>query len=325
MAAQSTVPDDSLYSMAFDQFSRQHTVKRLIEELRTEKKHKILDVGGNNGKTREFFPTDEVLIVDLYDKVEPGYLMANALSLPFEGGSFDFVVSFDVYEHIHPRDRDKFISELIRVADKATLLAAPFDTRGVSSAETELNVFYKTLNGKNHQWLIEHIDNSLPSVEALKALLNKQRVVYSAYKSNNLLLWNTMQSLIFLSDSVKSPEYLSSLNKFYNEHLAELGDGLGDCYRQVYLITGAKNKHPALTEIQKFSVETVREFINLAAISIHELILNNAIYKSKLYELDEKNHDITALTEQLENIHSSRAYRAVRKLGNIKHKILPQK
>jgi len=108
------VPDDSLYDLAFDQFSRQYHMKQLIESVRPKRRLKILDVGGNNGKTREFFPRDEVMIADLYDIEEPGYTKASALDLPFADNSYDVVTCFDVFEHIEQKDRQQCAGDACR-------------------------------------------------------------------------------------------------------------------------------------------------------------------------------------------------------------------
>lgn len=315
--ADPSVPSESLYELAFDQFSRQYLVKRLVEKMRTRKALRILDVGGNNGKTREFFPTDEVLIVDLYDKIEPGYLKASALDLPFEDQSFDIVLSFDVYEHILPDDRDRFITELIRVSSRAAIIAAPFNTDSVAAAETELNDYYKSLNNKDHQWLIEHIDNTLPDIAPLERLIASLKVNHKVYQSNNIPLWNAMQSFIFLADSISAPERISNLNRFYNRHLLELGDNLESSYRKIYLMTPSNDALPDLNDRSQFSPKTLRKFINLAAEGMHELMKG-----TEAAQLAAKDREIAFLQSELKGIRASRPYKLARLVTDSKNKVL---
>jgi hypothetical protein len=318
------VPDVRLYELAFDQFSRQYLVKSLIEKARSKTKLRILDVGGLGGKTREFFPNDNVLVIDLYDKTETNYQKADALAMPFADHSFDFVVSFDVYEHILPADRPLFVTELIRVSRQVVFIAAPFNTQSVESTENELNAFYRSLHDKDHPWLAEHIANILPEMEPLEKQLDSLGMSYSVSSSNNLLLWSHMQGLIFLADSLSAPERLSKLNSFYNQHLLEMGDGLGASYRQIYAISKNIKTLPNIQNTMSLNDDTLRSFINLTAITIRDIVYGSGETGSQAAELAKKDRELTELRSKLEGINASRPYKLARSITKAKNRVFPK-
>ncbi len=326
------VPVPELYDLAFDQFSRQYQVKRLVEAVRTKHKLRILDVGGHNGKTREFFPGDEVLVADLYDIEEPGYLKASGLDLPFKDGAYDVVVCFDVFEHILPGDRERFLTEITRVARQCVVVAAPFDTEFVSQAEQELNAYYQRVTGQEHRWLREHIDNGLPRQEEIERFLEQHKLAYQTYNSNNILLWSGMQNLIFLADSVRAPERISSLNRYYNEHLPMLGDGSEPSYRRIYFaIKGGRL--PERSEISEpVDMGTLRELINRMGVALHDMIYGNGVLSDQMQalaakdrELEGVRHELQHTRNQLSEVLGSRSYRLATTLRRIKNQLVPRR
>ncbi len=326
------VPDSSLYDLAFDQFSRQYQVKRLVESVRQKKKLSILDVGGNNGKTRDFFPKDEVMIVDLYDLEEPGYTKASALDLPFDDNSYDVVTCFDVFEHIEAADRAQFLAEITRVAKHYIIVAAPFNTTYVSQAEQELNAYYRHITDHDHRWLREHIDNGLPEQSEIEQFFHDRHVQYQTYNSNNILLWTALQNLIFLADAVKAPERISLLNRYYNEHLATIGDDAEPSYRRIYF--GIKDGQvPSQSDVREaINLEDIRLLINKAALAMHELVYGSEpilakseAIKTQAEMLAEKDRQIAKLSNELNDILGSRSYRLAQTLKKTKNAIFPKR
>lgn len=326
------VPDEKLYDLAFDQFSRQYQAKRLVEAVRTKKRLKILDVGGNNGATRAFFPQDDVRIVDLYDVTEPWYTKASALDLPFEDNTYDVVTCFDVFEHIEEKDRARFMAEISRVAKHYILVAAPFDTEYVGEAERELNDYYAKITGADHRWLREHIDNGLPNKAEIEKFFKDSNLEFAVYNSNNILLWTAMQNLIFLADAVKAPERMSSLNRYYNQHMPNMGDGQEPSYRRIYF-AAKSGRLPATVEIeQPVSLGILRQWVNTAATAMHELIYGSEplrtqteAVKTQAELLGEKDRQIAELKNSLDDILGSRSYRLALRLKRAKNAIFPKR
>lgn len=239
MSEPGATPD--LYSLAFDQYSRQKWAALFIDHVREGKKPlKILDVGGYKGQTAVFQKEDEVTICDLFDVEEPSYVKGDGRSLPFEDKEFDFVVTFDTYEHVIREDRQQFISELLRVAKNGVILAAPFDDENgsVFQAEVDLNDYHRKLYGKDHPWLTEHIEYRIPLKKELDNLLEKLKLPFVPMASNDLYTWVLMQTIYFsidLDDDLRGR--VDDINRYYNKELARLDSTTGPAYRQIYFIS----------------------------------------------------------------------------------------
>ncbi|PSO43378.1 hypothetical protein BRC19_00750 [Candidatus Saccharibacteria bacterium QS_5_54_17] len=197
---------------------------------------KILDIGGYGGKTREFFPEDEVTVLDLYDIDEPCYVKGDALDMPFADDAFDVAVSFDVLEHIPREKRRQFIQESTRVSQHLNLIAAPFYSKKAAQTEFALNHYYKNLTGFPHQWLQEHIDYGLPVSTDIEKYLTENDLYFSAVNSNEIHNWTWIQfAVLFTASSNVSSQYLEQLYQFYNTHLSSLEDYDENSYRRVYI------------------------------------------------------------------------------------------
>src|SRR5579872_4058946 len=85
-------------------------------------------------------------------------IKATGVELKFPKNSYDVVLSADVMEHLRDKERAKSISEMIRVAKKLVLIAAPVG--GLSEKQDKLlkarwEKFFKEKN----LFLTEHIQN----------------------------------------------------------------------------------------------------------------------------------------------------------------------
>ncbi len=237
----STTIDKELLSLPIDQYSRQKWAATLIEQLRGKEKLTILDVGGYKGKTHEFHPNDSVTVCDLYDVEESNYVKGDGRKLPFKSNEFDFVVTFDTYEHVPREGREIFVKELARVAKEGVVLAAPFDNESgsVFQAEMNLNDYYKKLYDNDHPWLKEHIEYRIPERSEIESLLKKLELDFVSLASNELSMWVLMQTLYF---SIEIDEdfrgRVDDVNRFYNHSYLNLDiteDHLA--YRHIYFIS----------------------------------------------------------------------------------------
>jgi hypothetical protein len=204
----------------FDQYSRQYQVAAMINDLRHgNETFTILDVGGYKGKTAEFSPKDNVTVLDVFDIKAPNYIKGDGLNLPFENDSFDFVLNFDVLEHIPGDKRHRFIDECNRVAKKAAIFSAPHKTPENEIAEQNLNEFYKSLHGEDHPWLKEHIAYVLPDNVDLQKYTQKKGFYTSMFPSNDTMIWVLLQGTLFLNSKypMGAPK-LVEINGYYNKH-----------------------------------------------------------------------------------------------------------
>ena len=220
----------------FDQYSRQFQVKTIIDCLRQkDQSFKLLDVGGYKGRTADFLPSDQVTVMDLFDVKEPGYVKGSALEMPFKDGSFDYIVSFDVLEHIPSSKRPTFIKECVRVAKRGVIICAPHKTIANEVAEKALNDMYKRLHDEEHRWLKEHIAYGIPDFSEVEKRLQKQGLQTVAFPSNKTSLWVSMQQAIFTNSQYSlAAEQLTKLNTYYNRHFEyDGGESAEGSYRQI--------------------------------------------------------------------------------------------
>lgn len=237
----------SLKDLPFDQYSRQKIVADLINCFRQKsEKFNVLDVGGYKGKTKEFLPDDKTTVLDVFDVKEDNYIKGDGASLKLKDGTVDFTVSFDVLEHIPKKDRARFLKECARVAKHGFFLCCPFENGlgATTNAEKNLNQIYNHLKKNDHQWLKEHIDNQLPTVEAIEAALKKANLHFTKRYSNTLENWVAMQMVFFYSHTlgVVSTD-AGVLNRYYNENLYDFENGVSkhQAYRVIYFISNDKD------------------------------------------------------------------------------------
>lgn len=246
--------NEDILSLPIDQYSRQKWAATFIEQIRKKNNLKILDVGGYKGVTHRFHQNDKVIVCDLYDIKEKNYVKGDGRDLPFKKNEFDFVVTFDTYEHVPRGHRHKFITELDRVATEGVLLAAPFDDKGggVLQAEEDLNEYHRILYNTDHRWLKEHIDYRVPYKEELDKLLEKLGRNYVSMGSNDLLIWVLIQTIYFsipLDEDLRGR--VDDINRYYNNNLLKLDPSERQTYRQIYFISNDKEY-----------VKQIRQFIN---------------------------------------------------------------
>lgn len=220
----------------FDQYSRQFQVKTIIDSLREkDQSYKLLDVGGYKGRTADFLPDDRVTVMDLFDVKEPGYVRGSALDMPFKNDTFDYVVSFDVLEHIPSSKRLTFIKECARVAKRGVIICAPHKTVANELAEKALNDMYKRLHGEEHRWLKEHIEYGIPDFSEVEKRFQRQGLQTVVFPSNKTSLWAGMQQAIFTNSRYPlAAEWLTRLNTYYNRQFEyDGGDSIEGSYRQI--------------------------------------------------------------------------------------------
>lgn len=102
----------------------------------TSKVKRTLEVGGGSGALSYYLQRKtnaECTIVDnsevaleyarlIFNKKEASFILANALKLPMDSGSFDIVHSVGLIEHFQDSDISKMASEMARVLAKGGLL-----------------------------------------------------------------------------------------------------------------------------------------------------------------------------------------------------------
>jgi hypothetical protein len=334
--------NNKFLSLPFDQYSRQAQVLQLTDVLRGEKSQfTILDVGGYKGATSEIQSKDKVTVLDVYDVEDKNYIKGDGLNLEFKDNSFDFVMCFDVFEHISANDREKFISELWRVSRVGVIVSAPVKNDESEFSEDFLNSFYKDMHGEQHPWLMEHIDYGLPEIGLADKYLTKLGAHTTVLHSNKSILWMQMQALIFLAS--KYPDLVDKsqkLNTLYNSFGPFDGDEKADKnYR--HIVAGLKlDKHKVM--IEQWYKEAVKDRAKNADVTIEAEIaktyksffesvleekrkmanvileLENTIYgyKNACKELGDRIHE---LEHEIDQIKLSKSYRLAKRMSKLKN------
>jgi hypothetical protein len=322
-------------NIPFDQYSRQGQTAEIINSLRkSDESFTILDVGGYKGATSSLHPRDKVTILDLFDIKEPSYVKGNALSMPFEDQSFDFVVSFDVFEHIQKKDRNSFISEVSRVSKIATIVAAPIKTPETELAEKMLNDMFQCMHGKDHQWLKEHIENGLPAIGQVQESMKQNGLETIVLPSNEIRLWLAMQGAVFLASKFQEmAEQVDRLNTYY-DNLGPFDGSADNTHNYRNIVIGARDKKViayivAFAAQRNFSLESkirVEQEITQAYFRALDLLsVANASLAEKNMGFDHAckvlSTDVHRLENELVLLRASKSYKLARGLSGAMHKI----
>lgn len=197
------IPD--LLEFPVDQYIRFKTVADLVNSK--YKGVSVLDVGGGNGLLGYFLPNQKYFLADFNTNG------ITALPLPFEDNSFDVVCTLDILEHIPKHSRERFISEIIRVAKKAVHIVVP--TMLLSKYPDYNEFFYKVTGAFQTK---EHIKYIVPTVEELHLLLKpyNNAVAYKITPCGSLI--NVALLLhCYLIDRVKHAK-LFEINRYFNKY-----------------------------------------------------------------------------------------------------------
>ncbi|WHH58351.1 class I SAM-dependent methyltransferase [Petroclostridium sp. X23] len=198
----------------FDEYFRYKAVAEIIDAM-GKKGLSVLDVGGGAGRFLNFLKDHSATSVDIKQGID-------GTQLPYETGSFDVVTSIDALEHVIKKDRAKFITEMVRVSRKKTILAFPH------SEATEVTLF---MNKFTNGWLKEHIEKGLPSQKEVEDILDGLPVTYKVYRNLDAAVWAVMT----IAEWYAPQELKQKLNKKFNRlFYGNLNDD--PCYRLIYEI-----------------------------------------------------------------------------------------
>ena len=255
--------EDTL-DLPFDQYQRYKVVQeivRLIKGQQQEQTLKVLDVGGlsHTYEGQPFFPIslflpeDETMVLDVQDYSTPNYLRVDEDgSLPLSNASFDVVVSCDTLEHVPPERRPAFLDELLRVARRYVVLAAPFDSEDTRLAEQIFYDFHLRQLGGVQPQLCEHRLRGLPDLQALRQDLESRGLPYVEFPSGYLYNWLLMMIIKHYVLSLPNPTTLhTAIDRLYNRHFLA-SDQRAPAYRHV-LVISLQGQEEVLTQVaQRF-------------------------------------------------------------------------
>ena len=232
---------DDILSIPFDQYQRYKIVSDIINQYRNGKeKLKILEVGASTAENIiKFLPYDEVYFLDIeYPpeyKDKKNYIIGDITQIDLQE-EYDFVISIDTYEHIPLSLRKKYIDRVLSFSEKATIIAAPFNTMGVSECEVFSNETYKQSHENEYKWLQEHIKFGLPSLSITLEMIKESGGEYKIFSNGYLPRWFENINLYLLTEGHSEfSKMLTNFWKYYNENFYKY-DNKQPAYRQVIVI-----------------------------------------------------------------------------------------
>ena len=262
----------------FDQYQRYKKTQEIIDSIRRKNHLNILEVGSNEHRLlNTFLSKDSILFLDKYvsDKYidNPAFIKSDACNMSLEDDSFDFVITLDVFEHIPLKERGKFLDEIERVSRIGFVLASPFCSDEVLSAERRANEFFKILYGYDYPWLKEHLDLKLPVLEDTLGYLNKKNGQTKCFNHGSLFLWEKLIKIHFYAagDEILY-NYRTEIDEFYNKNLY-VHDFSEPCYRTFIVKLHDKS----------FNLDVFNQEIPLDVLSNHITALNHL--ESSFYAL----------------------------------------
>ncbi len=300
-------------ALPFDQYQRYRMVADIINRFRGgDERFSIIDVGaGYEENLKKFLPGDNIYCLDKdYPEslLQKGNFISGGFTRLSTEEKYDFVVSMDCYEHIAPADRELFIDRLAGTSKMATIIAAPFDTEGVSEMEMRANELYRVARGTDYKWLKEHIQNGLPSLDFTLRLVKSRGFEPAIVPNGYLERWIEMMPIYLLAgERSEFSEILRALSIFYNVNFY-LDDNKGPAYRHVLIINKMKwpetssfddlvSPRPETDEDMDFKKQLLNAY--LGQIKCLFQMVESEDKESFLGELDQRNNEVKNLEAEL--------------------------
>lgn len=166
------------FFLPFDVYIRHKFVSWFLQENLS-----VLDVGGSLSKIEDFIKLKKFRTAD----IKNADIIYDGKKLPLKAQSFDVVVSLDTLEHLQRSKRCEFVKELLRVAGKRVVIAAPLGTKKHINYEQKLIKSLRVAKRQVPRFLSEHVENGLPTLEEIKDLV-PQQYSWKIYFSGNFKL-----------------------------------------------------------------------------------------------------------------------------------------
>ncbi len=214
----------------------------IAEHLNRSGAEQVLDVGsGGAGLSLYWGRRTIALDVSLPLALQGSLIrpvLGTATALPFRDRSIEVIVSCDVLEHIPQADRSEVLSEMVRVARRQIIVAAPCGQLAHQAEEEVAQVYREKTNG-GHPWLQEHLDHGLPDATELETTIRSlaeardRRASIQVQKHMNLKLWKWLFRHYFGGGPRKARlirYYLLALIPFL-QHMH-----WGETYRKIFFV-----------------------------------------------------------------------------------------
>ncbi|OGE03752.1 hypothetical protein A3B51_00765 [Candidatus Curtissbacteria bacterium RIFCSPLOWO2_01_FULL_41_18] len=187
--------------LPYDVYERHRKVASFIKENET-----VVDIGGELDHLSQFINPKKLIVANLRN----GDVIILKDKLPFEESSFDIVCAIDVLEHIPKAKRGQFINSLLVTASKKVIMSFPIATASHTQYEKE-TLKWLQANGKNVEYLKEHIRFSLPTKEEVKQITAGEKV--DIFYSGNLALNRILFRIFMIDPKIKFARRLIYVTK----------------------------------------------------------------------------------------------------------------
>jgi SAM-dependent methyltransferase len=130
---------------------------------------RVLEVGSGSGGVTEWLDHPVVGVDMAFERtaerstrwLEPR--VGSAVALPVEDGSFDFVLSLEMLEHLPPGERAAALAEMLRALAPGGRMVVTFPADAAAARlDRWLNRAFKAQTGEEHPWVREHIESGVP-------------------------------------------------------------------------------------------------------------------------------------------------------------------
>lgn len=310
-----------------DLYSRNTFISLLVQHLLDRRpaieRHsslEILDIGGRDSKLAWFLPQHTRLtILDQQSPPVDGkttYVQGNACRLPFADQSFDLVVSIDLLPDLSTEEREKAVSEMLRVSRRHVIIAAPFQSVYTQTAHQLLRQYQQGWPVKQEL----HFPESLPDLDALEPYLGRHGVAYHKLGEGHLYHWYLQQLFALVAKQDLSIASTQPLNKspithanpvqpvpalsfpeFFNDHLFDLGHFRPPHYRTVLFCD--KQEVPARQDLQElianhnnFHTSTCLDMYGRALLELPQSLLTGS--RQAINLLHSQMHEIQAVISE---------------------------
>ena len=167
---------------------------------------RVLDVGGGEGFLAALLPRTDYLLV------EPPVNGLSAEHLPSNSLAFDVVVCSHMLEHIEPGRREGVVAQMLGAARCAVLILGPFAPAGARLQTDEA-----VLAATGTSWAREHVEYGLPSLEAMRGLLEKRRLRFDVlpHADARVMYWQFLAT--HFADLAGEAEALRGATAFFRQ------------------------------------------------------------------------------------------------------------
>ncbi|MDQ3928624.1 MAG: methyltransferase domain-containing protein [Chloroflexota bacterium] len=262
-------------------------------------KSQVLDVGGYPGVLHHFVSPVyfDVHVLDVVpdDGSIPNYTQGTGMDLPYPDHSFDIVTALDTLEHIPNTARERFLTEMMRVARHACLLVNPVQSVEADVAEETLDEYIRWILDAQQEQLREHRDYGLPDFSATADAFERNGWRTHSFPTANIYNWLLMMIakhyLISLRDQ-KASGFERTLDRFYNLTFSD-GDRTLPAYRGV-VVAVRPGLEPALERVQTaYPPAGTTDTANTVRLQLTQVLMT-------LLDLKTANHEDRLLREQIE-------------------------